>query len=70
MKIKVADFDIQPVKCPANFLNCAPCKYASFTKVHNCSERTAVPDFGYIECCYIETVTSEIQMLNKKGIPT
>lgn len=69
MEIKVGDFDIRPVRCPANFSdpNCAPCSYAKFSKVHNCPISGSKPNFGFVECTYIEKITKEIEEANKLG---
>jgi hypothetical protein len=69
MEIKVADFNIRPIRCPANFStpNCAPCMYANTSKVHNCIISNKV-NFGFVDCAYIETITKQIEEANKRGV--
>lgn len=69
MEIKVADFNIRPIRCPANFAtpNCAPCMFAKTSKVHNCPV-SRQPNFGFVHCIYIEEVTKQIEEANKRGV--
>lgn len=61
MKILVKDFTVKPVMCPANFTDCSPCRYAKLTEVHNCAISASKPDFGYVECSYIDWFKLELK---------
>jgi hypothetical protein len=67
MKIPVKDFNVAPVLCPAGFKNCAPCIYSKMTNVHNCSASgIGKPDFGFVECTYIETFQKQLKEVTQK----
>jgi hypothetical protein len=70
MEIKVEDFNIKPIICPANLLtpNCAPCIFAKTSQVHNCPVSSRQPNFGFVDCTYIEKITKQIEEANKRGV--
>jgi len=73
MDIKVADFNIKPIICPANLNepNCSSCTYANMAKVHNCfSTNHGTVDFGFVDCSYIQRTIERVEELNNRGIPT
>ena len=54
MIIKVKDFTVTPVLCPAGFKDCSPCRHANKMTVKNPPARgTAPADFGEIDCLYM-----------------
>lgn len=60
MKVKVKDFTITPVLCPAGMKDCSPCKHARSMKVRNPPAMgTAPADFGEVSCNYLDWYEEE-----------